>query len=196
MLWTDPRGPIASSVYEANAARTGGRCWTLRGFFDARLITEHGGAFIDTVHVAIRRLTAGLGLQEEVVNGGDPPSAQDIYFMDGAYYTRAEATADWSSVGCATFRRARRELRSEAGEARLDSMSVPDWLDSTPIGATSRLGKLLLANTVTESGGDPSEQSALDLEVTAASPKSTLELLPRDDERYHIVGATTRSWPA
>jgi monoamine oxidase len=189
MLWTDPRGPIASSVYEANASRTGGRCWTLRGFFDAQLITEHGGAFIDTVHVAIRRLAAGLGLQEEVVNGGDLPSGEDIYFIDGAYYTRAEATADWSSVGYATFRRARRELRSEAGEERLDSMSVPEWLESTPIGATSRLGKLLLANTVTESGGDPGDQSALDLiEVTAASPKSTLELLPRDDERYHIVG--------
>jgi monoamine oxidase len=68
-------------------------------------------------------------------------------------------------------------------------MSVPEWLDSTEIGSASRLGKLLLANTVTENGGDPADQSALDLiEITAASRRSTLELLPGDDERYHVVG--------
>jgi monoamine oxidase len=185
LLWTDPNGAIASTIYEANASRAGGRCWTLRGFFGGQLNTEHGGSFIDTRHPAIRRLAASLGLQEEVVDGGDLPSGEEIYFIDGAYYTRTEAAADWSSVGYKAFRNARRELQNEAGERRLDAMSVPEWLESTEIGATSRLGKLLLALAVTENGGDPDEQSALDLiEITAASPTSR----NGEDERYHIMG--------
>jgi monoamine oxidase len=68
-------------------------------------------------------------------------------------------------------------------------MSVPEWLDSTAITSSSRLGKLMLAHAVTENGGDPADMSALDLiEITAASPRSTLELLPGDDERFHVVG--------
>jgi monoamine oxidase len=189
LLWTNPRSALASTVFEANGSRAGGRCFTLRGFFDGGLITEHGGAFIDTTHVAIRALAASLGLHEEVVNGGDLPSGDDIYFIDGAYYTRAQAASDWSSVGYRAFHRAHREARSDVGERRLDSTSVTQWLDSTEIGSTSRLGKLLLANTVTENGGDPSEQSALDLiELTAGSPRASFELLPGDDERYHILG--------
>jgi monoamine oxidase len=190
LLWTArPQRPVASTVYDANPDRAGGRCWTLRGFFDERLITEHGGAFLDTKHHAIRALAAQLGLEEEVVNGGDLPSGEDIYFINGAYYNRQEATTDWSAVGYHAFRKAARELLTPTGAARLDSMSVPEWLDSTEIGSTSRLGKLLLANTVTENGGDPEDQSALDLiEITASSPRSPLELLPGDDERYHVVG--------
>jgi monoamine oxidase len=189
LLWTGrPRQPVAATVYEANAERAGGRCWTLRDFF-ASGPAEHGGAFIDTTHLALRRLVGRLGLQQEVVNGGDLATGQDIYWIDGGYYTRAEASADWAEVGYRAFRGASRELQTPAGEARLDSMSVPEWLESTEIGSTSRLGKLLLANTVTENGGDPSDQSALDLiEITAPSRRSTLELLPGDDERYHVIG--------
>jgi monoamine oxidase len=189
LLWTGrPGRPVAATVYEANPARAGGRCWTLRDFFDSGP-TEHGGAFIDTSHLALRRLLPRLGLEQEVVNGGDLLTGQEIYWIDGGYYTRSEASADWVEAGYRAFRKATRELQSAAGEARLDAMSVPEWLDSTEIGSSSRLGKLLLANTVTENGGDPSDQSALDLiEITAPSQRSTLELLPGDDERYHVVG--------
>jgi monoamine oxidase len=68
-------------VYEANAERAGGRCWTLRDFFEAGR-TEHGGAFIDTTHLVMRRLAARLGLQTEVVNGGDLPAGEDIYWIE------------------------------------------------------------------------------------------------------------------
>jgi len=190
LLWTGAPGePIASTVYEGNPERAGGRCWTLRGFFAAGLITEHGGEFIDTTHVAVRRLAAWLGLEEEIVNGGDLPTGEETHWIDGAYYTEAQANADWANVGYRAFRAASREMRSTAGEERLDSVSVPEWLDSTEIGSSSRLGKLLLANTVTENGGDPGDQSALDLiEITAASPRTPLELLPGDNEKLHIVG--------
>ncbi|MDQ6818203.1 MAG: FAD-dependent oxidoreductase [Actinomycetota bacterium] len=194
LLWTaHPHKRIAATVYEGNHSRAGGRCWTLRDFFSAGLITEHGGAFIDTTHIAIRRLVAQLDLDLEVVNGGDLPIGQDIYFVDGAYYSQAEASAEWSVVGYPAFRHATHQSGSPAGARRLDSMSVPEWLESTEIGVSSRLGKLLLASTVTENGGDPATQSALDLiQVTAGSPRSMLELLPGDDERYHVIGGNDR----
>ena len=96
-------------------------------------MAEHGGSFIDSEHVTLRRLVAQLGLELEVVGGGDLLQGEDIYFLDGGYYTRAQATADWKSVGYHSFRTASHALRSEAGEQRLDSMSVTEWLDSTEI---------------------------------------------------------------
>ncbi|MHB8233772.1 MAG: flavin monoamine oxidase family protein, partial [Solirubrobacteraceae bacterium] len=188
-LWTEAPTPLAATVYDANAQRAGGRCWSLRDFFGAGSLAEHGGSFIDTTHRRMRRLVSLLGLELEVVGGGDLPQGEDIYFIDGAYYTRAEAIDDWRSVGFHAFRAAARKLNRPAGEEALDAMSVPQWLDSTEIGSTSRLGKLMLANVVTENGGDPQDMSALDLiEITAVSPRRTLELLPGDDERFHVIG--------
>jgi monoamine oxidase len=190
LLWTrDPHRPIAATVFDANPERAGGRCWTLRGFFGGGLITEHGGAFLNSPQLSIRRLAAQLGLAEEAVNGGDLPSGREVYWIGGARYTYAEANTDWGSVGFPAFRRALREARTPAGERRLDSMSVPQWLDSTEIGSASRFGKLMLANAVTENGGDPEDMSAFDLiETTGRNPRSELSPIPGDDEKYHIVG--------
>ena len=80
-------------------------------------------------------------------------------------------------------------MNTAAGTARLDRMSVPEWLDSTEIGSGSRFGKLMMADTVTENGGDPDDQSALDLIVLlTGNPRSSLSPLPGDDERFHDRG--------
>ncbi len=182
-------GGIASTVYEANAERAGGRCWTLRGYFADGLETEHGGSFLNSNQRAVRELATLLGLSQEVVNGGDLPAGEEIFYIAGAPYTLQEANADWANVGFETFKAAAREAQSEEGESRLDNMSVPDWLESTEIGAGSRFGRLMLANTVTENGGDPSDQSALDLiELLDHNHLGSVVPLPGDDERYHVVG--------
>jgi monoamine oxidase len=190
MLWTQsPGDPVLSTVYEANPDRAGGRCWTLRDYFAGGLITEHGGSFLNSDQTAIRRLATRLGLAQVVVNGGDLLRGDEVFFIDGRVYTYAEANADWHDAGFPAFRKAAHEMNTAAGTARLDRMSVPEWLDSTDIGAGSRLGKLLLADTVTENGGDPDDQSALDLIVLlTGNPRSSLYPLPGDDERYTVVG--------
>ncbi|HEV3045801.1 MAG TPA: FAD-dependent oxidoreductase, partial [Solirubrobacteraceae bacterium] len=191
MLWTRTGArPLASTVYEANPERAGGRCWTLRGFFDAGLITEHGGQLIDSTHYAVRALARRLGLREEVVGGGDLPSGEEAFWIDGAHYSQREADADWEAVGFRAFHQALLETRTPAGLARLDSLSVPEWLEGTAIGASSRLGKLLLANAVTENGGDPSDMSALGalIEITDKSGQQELALLPGDNEKFHVAG--------
>lgn len=184
-----PRRPIVSTVYEANSERAGGRCWTLRDYFRSGLITEHGGQLINTDQTAVRGLAHLLGLEEEDVNGGDLFVGDEVFFIDDALYTLAEADEDWKEVGYRVFKQAAREERTEAGRARLDAMSVPEWLDSTEIGAHSRFGKLMQSNTVTENGGDPADQSALDLIVLlTGNPRSSVVPLGGDDERYHIIG--------
>ena len=188
MLWTgSPGQPVASTVYDANPDRAGGRCWTLRSYFAGGLSTEHGGAFLNSNQTAIRRLASGLGLQQELVDGGDLPTGQEVYLIDGSLYTYEEASSDWEAVGYSVFHRARGEVSSPSGQARLDAMSVPEWLDSTPIGTGSRFGKLMLANAVTENGGDPADMSALDL-IEITGPRRSHLNLPGDDERWHIVG--------
>jgi monoamine oxidase len=190
MLWTEsPGDPVASTVYEANADRAGGRCWTLRDYFAGGLLTEHGGSFLNSDQTAIRKLATRLGLEQVVVNGGDLPRGREVFFVDGRVYTYAEANSDWQNVGFRAFRAAAQQMQTAVGATRLDRMSVPEWLDSTEIGAGSRFGKLMMSNAVTENGGDPGDQSALDLIVLlTANPRSSLQPLPGDDERFTIVG--------
>ncbi len=141
MLWTQsPGDPVLSAVYEAHPDRAGGRCWTLRDYFADGLITEHGGSFLNSGQTSIRRLATRLGLKQVVVNGGDLLRGQEVFFIDGRIYTYAEANADWHDVGYPAFRKAAKEMQTAAGTARLDRMSVPEWLDSSDIGAGSRSG--------------------------------------------------------
>lgn len=190
MLWTQsPGDPVLATVYEAHPERAGGRCWTLRDYFAGGLITEHGGSFLNSNQTAIRRLASSLGLNQVVVNGGDLLTGEEVFLIDGRVYTYPEANADWHDIAYPAFKKAAREMQTAAGTARVDRMSVPEWLDSTEIGTHSRFGKLMMADTVSENGGDPDDQSALDLIVLlTGNPRSSLYPLPGDDERYTIVG--------
>ena len=112
-----------------------------------------------------------------------------MYWFDSGYYTYADASRDWEEFGYKAFHAAVRELNTASGLARLDSLSAPEWLDTTPITSSSRFGRLMLANTVSENGGDPGDQSALDLiGLTGVNPRSSLDPLPGYDEKWHIVG--------
>jgi monoamine oxidase len=195
LLWNNGNR-VASTIYEANPDRIGGRCWTIRGFFGGGLIGEHGGAFINGNQSALRNLAATLGMKEEVVNGGALSQGEEIYRYNGAPYTYAEASADWRNVGYPAFQRAYRSApypqtySSFTPEgARLDRLTVPEWLDECGIGASSRFGQLLQADCVSEYGADPGEQSALNLlYLLAWNGPNSLSPLPGDDEKYHFVG--------
>ena len=195
MLWTGG-SRVASTVYEADTTHVGGRCWSLRGYFQNGLVGEHGGAFINHDETAIRSLAKNLGLKEEIVNGGDLSAGKEVYWFDGKPYTYDDANADWGSVGYPVFQGAYKQApwpqrynSSTTEGKRLDGVTIPDWLDQTGISSSSRFGRLMLANSVSEYGGDPSDQTALNLLYLLAwnSPNS-LQPLPGYDEKYHIVG--------
>jgi monoamine oxidase len=190
MLWNaNPSQRIASTVFEANPERMGGRCWTLRDYFGEGSITEHGGEFINTNQRAVRRLAHRLGLELEEVHGGNLPTGEEAYLIEGGIYTNKEALADWNSVGYRTFHRAVGEAETPTGAGQLDSLSVTEWLAASEIGIDSRFGKLMLACTVGEQGGDPDEQSALLLVEEFGEKHSHKELTTGEgDERFHIIG--------
>jgi monoamine oxidase len=194
MLW-DGGSRIASTVYEADTTHVGGRCWSLRGYFDNGLVGEHGGAFINHDETNIRNLAKNLGLKEEVVNGGDLLSGEETYWFDGRY-TYEEASDDWRTIGYPVFQSAYKlapwpqlyNAFTTEGR-RLDLLPVPQWLDETGISSSSRFGRLMLANVTSEYGGDPDEQPALNLlYLLAWNGPNSLQPLPGYDEKYHIVG--------
>jgi monoamine oxidase len=195
LLWNNGNR-VASTVYEANPDRIGGRCWSLRGFFSNGLIGEHGGAFINQNQTAIRNLATSLGLTQEVVNGGLLPQGESSYWYNGARYSVTDAANDWRYIGYPAFQAAQKAApwpqtynAHTAEGVRLDNLTVPEWLDETGIGASSRFGQLMLADTTSEWGGDPSAQSALNLvSLLAWNSPNSLEPLPGDDEKYHLVG--------
>lgn len=192
-LWHAEGGPLASTVYEASTDHIGGRCWSLRSYFSDGLIGEHGGAFINSDQATIRTLVADLGLELEAVGGGDLPRGDRIYSFDGVPYTVAEATADWLAIGRAAFQRDAHAAPypqlwhdfTKEGR-RLDRLSIPAWLDEVGIGTSSRFGRLLMANSVSEYGGDPQDQSSLNL-IGLLGLGRALELV-NYDENFHVVG--------
>lgn len=168
---------IPSTVFEA-ASRFGGRTFSATGFFEDGQVAEHGGEFISTEHTATRNLARNLGLQLEALNGGALDDGEEIYIIDGDFYTFAEANADWQVAWKAfkdelqaapwpqTF-----DSNTQRGR-ELDSISVPEWFDpanplSNPIlagfGPTSRFAKLMRTNVISEYGGNPEAQPALNL---------------------------------
>ena len=183
------RHGLQAALFEGNPERIGGRCWSLRGYFGGGITVEHGGAFIDTNQHAVRRIAKELGLQEEEIDGGGLPGLEEVFFDSEGLYTHPQATSDWEQVGYAAFRAAAKQASTEAGKAQLDSLSVPEWLDQTPIGATSRLGRLMQSSCVSEFGADPVLQSSLDLlELLEGNPRRKLGILSGVDERFHIHG--------
>jgi monoamine oxidase len=184
---------IASGIFEAND-RIGGRTWTLRKYFAEGQIAEHGGEFISIGQMEVQRLARELGLKLVNVNRHEP--GHDIYFFDGERYTVAEARDDYlahvrqplyaalQAAGYPT----KYDHWTPAGRA-LDRTSVAEWIEANvPDGRRSKIGALLANACVGEYGGDPEEQSALNLIYLLGFEGSHRLNVDGTDEALHIVG--------
>jgi monoamine oxidase len=184
-----------ATVYEADS-RVGGRCFTRRGFFQDGQTAERGGEFIDTGHMALRRLAHEFDLPLDDLLRAEPRGTEPVYFFDGAPYSLAQATADFRSI----VPKLQRDLRAAdyptlhddftPRGAELDRMSVRDWiLESVPGGVGSRLGQLLDVAYTIEYGADAIAQSALNLlYLLGYSKKNQLQIFGESDERFRVRG--------
>jgi monoamine oxidase len=199
LLW-EKRG-ITAKVFEWND-RVGGRIQTLRDYFANEQITEQHAEFISTEHTATLKLAQTLGLTLENTNAY-PPHKQDTYWFDGARYTQKQLNADWQSFGWKLFRHAvnlapHANYRSYSKTAyEWDHMSVPEWVDTyVPGGATSAFGRLCCADVVSEYGGPPEHQSALNLlyilgyDASSEAGYQPMQhpVLAGSNEKWHILG--------
>ncbi|HVN68703.1 MAG TPA: FAD-dependent oxidoreductase [Candidatus Binatia bacterium] len=188
---------FASKVFEANS-RSGGRTWTLRGFFKDGQLTEHGGQLIASTHHYVRALAAELGLALTDLNALYPRDAVDTYFIGGQRYTHREAVHDYDAYVAGPLEQAAKAAgwptsfrRHTHAGIELDRMSVDDWLDeNVPGGAGSRIGTLLRLACLSEYGAEPRTQSALNLIFLFSGMRAgKLNLSGTgEDDKYTISG--------
>ncbi|MFI9106132.1 flavin monoamine oxidase family protein [Streptomyces fildesensis] len=189
-LWNRAK-PVAATVYEADTTHLGGRCWSLRGFFDNGQVSEHGGAFISSTDTAILKLAATLGLKREYANGGALDTGDYVARINNSTYTGDQQQSDWDgdvynafSASYAAAGTAR--YNSYTPEAqRLDQLSCLDYLDEIGLAPGSRLGQLIQSLQL-QSGGEPSEASALGM-IGFLGGSSVFDG-GGFDEKYHLVG--------
>jgi monoamine oxidase len=184
-----------AKLFEASD-RLGGRCWTIRGAFDAGQLAEHGGELIDQGHTAVRHLAQELGLQLQNLLAAEPKGSEDVYWFDGAPYSYAQATVDLNGV----YQKLHKDVVAASYPTlytgwtqrgyELDHMSIVDWIDeSVPGGISSKLGQLLDIAYTIEYGADCSRQSALNLlYLLGYSGQGQLRIFGPSNEKYSVIG--------
>ncbi|GAA2813750.1 hypothetical protein GCM10010441_43090 [Kitasatospora paracochleata] len=190
-LWNRAK-PVASTVYEADTTHLGGRCWSLRGFFDGGQVGEHGGSFISSTDKAVLGLATSLGLQREYANGGGLDSGDYAGWVDDTLYNGSQQQDDWVAQAYDAFHASYQAIgtpryNSHTAEAyRLDQLSCLDYLAEIGLPADSRLGQLIQSIQL-QSGGEPGQSSALGM-IGFLGASSTFDGARGFDEKYHLVG--------
>ena len=183
---------IPAELHEAQG-RVGGRCLSLRGFFDANQTAEQGGQFIDSRHRQFRRLADELGLPLiDSFAQSFPSGTQSYRWLDGALRSNDEVFADFGLF----LRRLTRDYKrvgsyrwDEAGPAAraIDRMTVIEWLDEhIPGGSGSLLGRWAGVFMQGFFGMEPGEMSMINLFEGLVAP------YPGANERYRVAGGNDR----
>ena len=181
---------IRADLYESRD-RVGGRCWSARTFADGQ-VAEHGGEFVDTRHVQLRRLVAALGLQLDDLFPAyeDEGDVTGLLVLEGEQRDRHEVHAHFDVV----IRRLMRDAKKvgpyrwgQAGPAAkaFDQRTMREWMDdNVPGGSGSLLGLSMDVGLTGFWGIDPEDTSAITLLDTYITPYPGGPA----DERYHIRG--------
>lgn len=178
--------------------RVGGRCWTARGFVDGQT-AEHGGEFIDTRHVHIRKLARELGLTMEDLWKGFVPGSFSPNSIDGKLLSHTTIHEQLRPVSDAVTAEARRigVIRkgrkpsaaaytygtATPGGVRLDAQSMSDWLDRNVPGVIGAPLGVWLNEVMCGWYG-------LDMDGLSAATWMDYFLIPTPgaDERWHVKG--------
>lgn len=192
---------IAARIYEWNS-RAGGRIETLRGYFANGQTAEQHAEFISSEHTVTLAMARRFGLALEDTYA-DPRGAKDTAWFSGARYDQRALNKDWQEFGYQLFHDAvlqapRATYLHHSHQAHAwDRMSVAEWIERhVPGGLGGRFGKLCTADVISEYGGPPEEQSALNLIYLLGYNDSADDfyqspahpVLAGSDERWHIRG--------
>jgi len=182
------RHGIAATLYEAQE-RLGGRCFSIRGFFDADQTAEHGGQYIDSRHRHIRSLAKELRIPlVDKFEQSFPAGSLDPIWVDGGVHDMTEVFAEFDAFMRRLrddYRRVGRYFYNQAGPEAVafDRMTVPEWLEANlPGGADSLLGRALALFTQSFFGLEPGAMSAINLFEAFVIP------YPGADERFRVAG--------
>jgi len=184
---------ILATVYDANN-RTGGRCWTLRGFFPGQ-VAERGGEFIDTPHKTMLRFAKRFGLALEDVT---KKAGETTYYFNGQHVPEAavvDAFREFVPVLQADLRRLSNEVTAISPtpvDVAVDNTSLEAYLDGhNALGvAASPIAKSAITSAyLGEYGLETDQQSCLNLLMFIHADRRS-KFTPfgvSSDERYHLT---------
>ena len=181
---------VAANLYEASD-RVGGRCSSLRGFFNGQ-VAELGGEFIDTTHQTMRQYANEFNLVREDTKDEE---GDTLYDFAGARVSEDDIVDEYRML----VPRIRDDLRTLSNEPSFFSHNAADVvLDNLPLSEwlATRCADLPLVRAaldeayVAEYGRETSEQSALNLLLFLHADRRR-RFTPFgvfSDERFHLVG--------
>jgi len=182
------RHGIPAILYEAQE-RLGGRCFSIRDFFDAGQTAEHGGQYIDSRHRHIRSLAKELRIPlVDTFEQSFPAGSLDPMWLDGALRDPDVVFADFGLFIDrlrADYRRVGRYAYDKAGPEAIefDQMTMTEWFETNlPGGAGSLLWRLLGVFMQSFFGMEPDDMSAINLFEGFVVP------YPGADERFRVAG--------
>lgn len=153
-------GGERAEVFEASS-RVGGRMYSLRGHFAEGQVAELGGELIDSDHVTMRSLADELGIKLDDLFAGEPAGyRRDTYFYGGVRVEEARIIKEFVPVA-ALLKRDHDAAEDDAEFARLDKMSISEWLTAAKV--SPLIKKIIETSYTGEYGLEPGEQSALNL---------------------------------
>ncbi|MFB7512245.1 flavin monoamine oxidase family protein [Streptomyces sp. NPDC056144] len=194
---------ITSAVYEADT-RVGGRIHSnpAGAYWGDGQSSEWGGEMIDTGHQIMQSLAARFNLPLDDIRAAEPAGSTEVYRFDGAYYTYAQASADFKKLkpviqqDLATFNwPVAWNAANSPGAVALSNMTIRDWIATrVPGGLASPFGQLLDVAYTTEFGVDTDASSALGiLGMLAYQPTPNgFSLFGESDTRYRVRGGNHR----
>ena len=154
---------VDATVYEA-AGRVGGRMMSARGMAGDGQVFELGGELIDSDHVVVQALAATFNLTLDDLPAATAGLKQDVFFFDNRELSEAELVAAFAPVAA---KMAEAIVASDASSeefARLDGLSIPQWLEiEAGLAPTSLIRRLLEVSYLEEFGLEVSQQSAFNL---------------------------------
>ena len=189
---------VRASVYEA-AARTGGRCWTLRGYFPGQ-VAERGGELIDTFHTTILGYAKRfrLALEED----HDQPGEAFYYFLGQRRSETAivDEFREFLSVMRVDLNRLSRAVTATShtpDDVALDRTNLLAYLEGhngagVPAGPLTKAA--IIAAYEAEYGLIAAEQSCLNflMFIHADRRSNFTPFGVFSDERYHLVDGNDR----
>jgi|CXWL01.1.fsa_nt_gi monoamine oxidase len=189
---------IRTSIYEASD-RTGGRCWSLRGYFPGQ-VAERGGELIDNLHKTMLGYAKRFGLAIEDVN---KEPGEVFYHFYGQRYSEAAVVAefrDFVSVMRLDLNGLSREVTATShtqNDIALDRTSLLAYLEGhnragVPAGPLAKTA--IIAAYEAEYGLAAEEQSCLAFLLFIHSDRRS-KFTPFgvfSDERYHLVDGNDR----
>lgn len=186
------RSGVEAVLHEAQQ-RIGGRCSSIRDFFEAGQTAEAGGQYIDSRHRQLRSLARELGVPlVDTFRQSVPTGSQSYRWLDGSLRSDDEVFARFG-VFIERLERAYRragsyvwsEARPEA--ERIDRTTMIEWFDArVPGGSQGLLGRALGVFMQSFFGMEPAEMSAINLFEAFVVP------YPGADERYRVAGGNDR----